>query len=821
MLKENWHYVILVIVIMLLFFVVASPLASYNYIRITDLENMTNDNNNWTGNNNFTGNTTFYGITSFLGDALFYNYSLVNYNTFNVTGDVYADYFHGDFSNATGLPSETDTLQTVTDRGAITDNDITIDRGGLLNAGVHLTGSVDSTIRSTATDQLQLRHNGINALTIDSLGDAYFYDEVSAGSFTGTLTWSDLSSYPSACPSGEFVTAVGDTLTCATTGTTVTAPTDEVVYYDGTNLAGTGIDNEDLASKTYVQGRGEQLISNGKGQMLSNYNFEFIPVDTTKAYMLSVWAKANNTVPIQYFGIAAYDADYNAIVATNHMVTDNGTERSSDTYLAQAVENGDTEVCLTDASGWTDQTASYRRGFIFWNYTNAQGYTYPDYTYSRDYSGAPLWDYGTDAINYTSNCITLNTAWYNGDFPAGIAVSQRNAGGQFKYIANPSPDINEDWQQLTGMIGNQDLSGRNQNFMFPPGTAFIKLLFLNNYAGSEPIQQWFSSFSFKEATPQTTLSTTNSDNYVGLTLENGDNQALSMRTYTDGTTDRWSIGRDDDYTPNYPLQVYGQIGGISLYTEYDVSAEDFIDRSEVSTDTNILETFKDGSELLNKDGSINHEALGQCYKSWEVADYSRPVITEVALPETTENGEPLYEQVTTYPYNKTEEGWSTSCEKAVTRQAFAQLNKALNINGSFVDVKTIAAEQILTKSKTPDFSVDYLDVFYMDNVKEKNTHYANIDGNYLGMEERIVALEGFATQILQELCLENPSHRFCSEQIKEDALTRVNPYKQPQGAHDAYKKGDLIKWQNKVYTSKINANVWNPSTYPAGWELVI
>jgi hypothetical protein len=108
----------------------------------------------------------------------------------------------------------------------------------------------------------------------------------------------------------------------------------------------------------------------------------------------------------------------------------------------------------------------------------------------------------------------------------------------------------------------------------------------------------------------------------------------------------------------------------------------------------------------------------------------------------------------------------------------------------------------------------------MDNVKDKSTHYANIDEDYLGVEERIVALEGFATQILQELCLENPEHKFCSEQVKEDSFSRIAEYIQPTGAHDAYNKGDYVKWNNRYYESKINANVWNPSTYPQGWQII-
>lgn len=41
---------------------------------------------------------------------------------------------------------------------------------------------------------------------------------------------------------------------------------------------------------------------------------------------------------------------------------------------------------------------------------------------------------------------------------------------------------------------------------------------------------------------------------------------------------------------------------------------------------------------------------------------------------------------------------------------------------------------------------------------------------------------------------------------------------QPTGAHDAYKKGDKITFEGKHYISLIDANVYSPAAYPAGWQ---
>ena len=43
---------------------------------------------------------------------------------------------------------------------------------------------------------------------------------------------------------------------------------------------------------------------------------------------------------------------------------------------------------------------------------------------------------------------------------------------------------------------------------------------------------------------------------------------------------------------------------------------------------------------------------------------------------------------------------------------------------------------------------------------------------------------------------------------------------QPTGSHDAYKKGDLVRYNGKIYRSLIDGNVWAPDAYPQGWEEV-
>ncbi len=49
----------------------------------------------------------------------------------------------------------------------------------------------------------------------------------------------------------------------------------------------------------------------------------------------------------------------------------------------------------------------------------------------------------------------------------------------------------------------------------------------------------------------------------------------------------------------------------------------------------------------------------------------------------------------------------------------------------------------------------------------------------------------------------------------------IGEWVQPEGSHDAYNTGDLVWYgsPDMVYMSLIDANVWSPEDYPAGWEL--
>ena len=55
---------------------------------------------------------------------------------------------------------------------------------------------------------------------------------------------------------------------------------------------------------------------------------------------------------------------------------------------------------------------------------------------------------------------------------------------------------------------------------------------------------------------------------------------------------------------------------------------------------------------------------------------------------------------------------------------------------------------------------------------------------------------------------------------EEPEETYYPEFVQPTGSHDAYNIGDRVTYNGHIYESTINANVWSPDTYPAGWTLI-
>lgn len=252
--------------------------------------------------------------------------------------------------------------------------------------------------------------------------------------------------------------------------------------------------------------KGANLVVNGQGLMMNNYNWpdftydgvtcyngssgtfyksgssngvrastEFISVDCTRRIVFSADVKYTGWTADKYVYLCAlvYDIDKKEIMDV-HTMYGAGTL----TTLAQALNPGDTKVYLTSVANWsTSISQTYTRGFIFWNYTNSLGYTYPPETYSRNvYSN---WFDSASDIDTTNNTITLNKAWTGPAIPAGTSVSKCADGGNYLYVSSRNITVaqNGTWFTLKGSIKGFVTTGNNPT-QFRQGTAFVKPGFL-------------------------------------------------------------------------------------------------------------------------------------------------------------------------------------------------------------------------------------------------------------------------------------------------------------------------------------------------------
>ena len=100
---------------------------------------------------------------------------------------------------------------------------------------------------------------------------------------------------------------------------------------------------------------------------------------------------------------------------------------------------------------------------------------------------------------------------------------------------------------------------------------------------------------------------------------------------------------------------------------------------------------------------------------------------------------------------------------------------------------------------------------------------ANAENSYAPVQEQINNIYNELAQIKSQLntLLENPEEG-TEEPAEPPQTTDEYPeYVQPTGAHDCYNTGDKISFNGKKYVCKINGCVWDPDTYPAGWQEVI
>lgn len=104
----------------------------------------------------------------------------------------------------------------------------------------------------------------------------------------------------------------------------------------------------------------------------------------------------------------------------------------------------------------------------------------------------------------------------------------------------------------------------------------------------------------------------------------------------------------------------------------------------------------------------------------------------------------------------------------------------------------------------------------LDSLARQN---AIAENSYAPLKEQIEDIYSKLAQITSRLdALENEEET--GEEEPTEPVEEYPEFVAPSGAHDAYNTGDKITFNNKKYICKMNGCVWDPETYPAGWEEV-
>lgn len=102
-----------------------------------------------------------------------------------------------------------------------------------------------------------------------------------------------------------------------------------------------------------------------------------------------------------------------------------------------------------------------------------------------------------------------------------------------------------------------------------------------------------------------------------------------------------------------------------------------------------------------------------------------------------------------------------------------------------------------------------------DELEKLARENANAENSYAGLQEQINNIYAIIDIIQIDI------KEIKGEEEPTEPVEEYPEYKQPTGAHDAYKIGDKITYNGKKYICKMDGCVWTPDAYPAGWEEVV
>ena len=147
---------------------------------------------------------------------------------------------------------------------------------------------------------------------------------------------------------------------------------------------------------------------------------------------------------------------------------------ATDTTLAASLRPGDTEIRLSDATGWSNVDVAGTRAFAWFGYRDSSGRLYEDYTYTRNVAidvVNGLWGVG----GVSGNVITLLEPWAGPTINQGTAVRNAVAGDELIPVMRNKLPLANQWTSYSAMLSGSWVDGTRSLSSLPPGVASIRI----------------------------------------------------------------------------------------------------------------------------------------------------------------------------------------------------------------------------------------------------------------------------------------------------------------------------------------------------------
>ncbi|MBU6240055.1 MAG: cadherin domain-containing protein, partial [Planctomycetes bacterium] len=232
---------------------------------------------------------------------------------------------------------------------------------------------------------------------------------------------------------------------------------------------------------------GQSTVSN-TGQV-DYFADRYVPVDTSGTYVVQVTANSGSTSALHFAGYNSATIEGYRIGYENYLVASG----SVDTTLAQALNPGDTQIVLTDASTWYRGSTAHARNLIGGGYTDSRG-VLQDLAYS--FNGSFNFYNGVWAENgINGNVITLQSPWSGPALDVGATVRNICYGSWLQYNVLCSQAVTGSNAVYSGTVAGISSSGSFTSFR--PGTEFINGIIRSNYYNGTGVTTTWSNMTIQ------------------------------------------------------------------------------------------------------------------------------------------------------------------------------------------------------------------------------------------------------------------------------------------------------------------------------------